>query len=428
MSEREKTEREITESNAAEQVLYKPRVLFPFVEAGMGHIMPMRSIADVFEEKYGAYVTVIRSKFFSETGDKALIALEQSWIKEVRRYNHFAPYGWFNMFMMRILGPKTLSKMIMDLYIPGTKAAAIAHMEELRPDMVVSTHWSTAYYAQLLDSRPINVNYVPDVQIIPLCRYDNDLTLVSAKRGYEKALKKYKKRFNPDNLKLVPFAIRKEAFGISMDKKENRRLLGLDENRFTVIMFEGGYGLGRMKEISRKLAKSDLDITVIAICGKNKKLYNKLQKLEVKSNVHFVVEGFTERALEYIAASDVFLGKSGASSVAEPTFFGVAEIITKYATSMERDNAAYYIEDVKNAVRIFDPNLIVKKIEEFVRHPEIIEQMQENALKYHANFGSEQTADLLWEQLCKRYPFLADLPAQEGNETAQATNKEENEE
>jgi hypothetical protein len=35
--------------------------------------------------------------------------------------------------------------------------------------------------------------------------------------------------------------------------------------------------------------------------------------------------------------------------------------------------------------------------------------MQENALKYHDNFGSEKTADILWEALCKKYPELAKI-------------------
>ena len=389
--------------------MYKPRVLFPFVEAGMGHIMPQRSICDAFEEKYGQYVTVIRSRFFSETNDRKLMELEKSFVNEVKKYNRSAAYGFFNMWLMKIFGPRFLSKIIMDKYIPGAMKAATTHMEEFKPDMVVSTHWSTNYYARHLASRPLTVTYIPDIQIIPLCRYENDMTLISAERGYKKALKKYKKRFNKDNLRLVPFAIRKEAFELSMDKKENRKALGLAEDKFTVVMFEGGYGLGRMNSICKLLAQSDLDITVIAICGMNKKLYNKLKALKPNPGVNLVVEGYCENTLQYIAASDLFLGKSGASSVAEPTYFGVAEIITKYATSMEKDNAEYYIEDVQNAVRIFNPQKAVAKIREFIEHPEEIEKMQENALKYHGNYGSEKTADVLWEMLCKKYPDLATI-------------------
>jgi processive 1,2-diacylglycerol beta-glucosyltransferase len=174
-------------------------------------------------------------------------------------------------------------------------------------------------------------------------------------------------------------------------------------------LFEGGYGLGRTKEITKILAKSDLEITVIAICGKNKKLYEMLSSLTPNPNVHLVVQGFCDNLLNYLAAADVFLGKSGASSVAEPTYFGLAEIITKYATSMEKDNAEYYIKDVKNAVAIFNPKTVVKKIREFMEKPELLKQMQDNALKYHENFGSEKTADILWQELCKKFPALATI-------------------
>lgn len=57
---------EINQSNNAD--IKKPKVLFPFVEAGLGHIMPMTAVVDVFEKKYGDRVEVIRTNFFQDTG------------------------------------------------------------------------------------------------------------------------------------------------------------------------------------------------------------------------------------------------------------------------------------------------------------------------------------------------------------------------
>ena len=385
----------------------KPRVVFAFVEAGMGHIMPMQALADTFEKKYGAYCTVVRSKFFNETGNKSLMALEKSFVREVKKYNHNWLYGYFNMFMMELLGTKFLSKIIMDAYVPGARIAAREHISELEPDMLVSTHWSTNYYAERMPKhKPLTVTYIPDVQTIPLFRYPCDMTLMSAKRGYDKALKKYKRRYNNDNIRLVSFAIRGEAFAISMDKKENRRALGLDENKITVVLFEGGYGLGKMGKITRLLVEKDLPINIVAICGKNEKLYNALKRLQVKENTTLVVEGFCDTTLQYLAAADVFLGKAGASSVAEATFFGTALIITKYATSMERDNAEYYLKDVKNALRIFKPEQVVDKIESWLSNPKELMVLQSNALQYHDAFGAEKSADVLWEMLCEEFPPL----------------------
>ena len=389
---------------------YKPRVVFPFVEAGMGHIMPERSIADAFEKKYGAYCEVVRSQFYSETNDKPLVRLERNMCNEVRKYNKNHLYGYFNMFMMGVFGPSVLSKVIMDLYVPGAGKAARKHMEELKPDLVLSTHWSTVYYAEQIESAPINVSYVPDVQIIPLCRYPNDLTLVSTSRGYNDAMKKHKKRFNKDNLRLVPFAIRKQAFEVDLDKKVARRVFGLPEDKLTIVLFEGGYGMGRMKEIVEMIARTDMKINVVAICGKNQQLYEYLKDIKPQSeNVTLVVEGFCEKTLEYLAAADVWLGKSGASSIAEATFFGCAAIVTKYATTMERDNAEYYLKDVKNCLKIFDAEQVVQKLQKWLEDPTELRALQENAWKVHELYGSEKTADVLWKLLCERFPHLKEI-------------------
>jgi UDP-N-acetylglucosamine:LPS N-acetylglucosamine transferase len=131
------------------------------------------------------------------------------------------------------------------------------------------------------------------------------MTLMSAKRGYNKAIKKYKRRYNEDNIRLVSFAIRNEAFAISMDKRENRRALGLDENKLTVVLFEGGYGLGKMGKITRLLVEKDLPVNIVAICGKNEKLYNTLKCLQTKENTTLIVEGFCDKTLQYLAAADL---------------------------------------------------------------------------------------------------------------------------
>ena len=389
---------------------YKPRVVFPFVEAGMGHIMPERSIADAFEKKYGAYCEVVRSQFYSETNEEPLQRFEKNLCNEVRKYNKNHVYGYLNMFMMDVFGPKILSKVIMDVYIAGAGEAARKHMQELKPDLILSTHWSTVYYAEQITDKPINVSYVPDVQIIPLCRYPNDITLVSTSRGYNDALKKHKKRFNKDNLRIVPFAIRKEAFEVDLDKKAARKTLGLDENKLTIVLFEGGYGLGRMKKIVELIAKTDMKINVVAICGKNEKLYDHLRNVKPQSeNVTLVVEGFCEKTLEYLSAADVWLGKSGASSIAEATFFGCAAIVTKYATTMERDNAEYYLKDVKNCLKIFNAEKVIEKLNEWLENPEELRMLQENAWKVHDLYGSEKTADVLWELLCEKFPHLKEI-------------------
>ena len=395
--------------------MYKPKVVFAFVEAGMGHIVPERSIADAFEEKYGAYTRIVRSNFYSESGKKPLIRFEKMLCDNVKMYNNCQLYGYNSLSVMNLLGPRLTSELIMK-FIPHAHKYATMHVDELQADMFLSTHWSTAYYVANSNSKPINVSYVPDVEIIPLCCYPNDMTLVSARSGYERALKHYPKRFNSDNLALVPFAIRKEAFSVPLDKKINRRNLGFDENKFTVVLFDGGYGIGKMGSVTEILAQSDLDITLVPVCGKNRKLYDRLKDIKPSPSVDLRVYGFSDRILEILGAADIFLGKSGASSVAEPCFFGVPEIITSYATQMEQHNAHYYIDYVGNAVAIFNPKKAAEKVKFFYHNRDELEKLAQKARAYHDNYGSEKTADVMWGLLQKKFPFLKEIEIQKNNE------------
>ena len=87
------------------------------------------------------------------------------------------------------------------------------------------------------------------------------------KEGYERA-KKFKRRFNDNNLKLVPCAIRESAFAVTESKQELRKKLGHDD-KFTLYITEGGYGIGMAEELCNRLIDEDLPISVIVVCGKN---------------------------------------------------------------------------------------------------------------------------------------------------------------
>ena len=94
--------------------------------------------------------------------------------------------------------------------------------------------------------------------------------------------------------------------------------------------------------------------------------------------------------------------------IAEPCFFGVPQIITKYATKIERLIGRYYIDSVNSAIKIFNPVKVADKIEEFSSSPALLEPYRNNALKQRSNYGPEKAARLTFELLCTRFPYLKD--------------------
>ena len=178
------------------------RVLFPYVEAGFGHIMPMRSIDQTFREKYGHRVEVLSSRFYTESGEACLADYQKMLGKQVRAYNRVPALGYLATFACQIGGTTAASAAAIRLVAPRACRAGIAHMEALRPDVVFSTHWATNYYARHMERRPLTVMYCPDAQQNKLFEYPCDLSLISMEDGYEKALRSGK--YSPENLKRSP--------------------------------------------------------------------------------------------------------------------------------------------------------------------------------------------------------------------------------
>ena len=383
----------------------KPRVLFPFTEAGLGHIMPMRAIAAKFEELYGGKVEIIRSNFFLDSGDPDLKIFEERLAETVVKSNKSPSFGFFMTFNMDFWGPRLDSWATMKFLRFGANEAAFKYMEELAPDLVVSTHWATNYYARHLEKRPLTAMYCPDVQMNPLFCYPCDLALVPTRVGYEKARKKYKKRFNDNNLKLVHHVIREEAFSITDDRRELRRNLGFDEDKFTIMLAEGGYGVGSMKDICEIILERDLPVTLIPVCGKNEELFQEFSKMQSKGNTDFRPIGFAENIFDLIAASDIFCGKSG-SILAEVCFFGVPQIVTHYATNIEKHIGEFFIDEVGSAQKIFDSEKVVDKLEEYINDPSKLDSFRRAAQTRLYRSGAEECARYIFDLLCVRFPEL----------------------
>ncbi|MBO7520359.1 MAG: hypothetical protein J6T73_06235 [Clostridia bacterium] len=378
----------------------KIKVLFPYVEAGLGHIMPTKSIQESFKKKYGDRVEVISPEFFSDSGDKHLIRYEKMLARQVRIYNRFPFIGYMVTTLCAIFGTNITSFCSIRATAPVASKRAIKYMDSLCPDVVVSTHWVTNYYANFLKSKPYTVTYCPDARLNKMFQYKSDLTLISMPSGYNKALKKNK--YNEDNIKLVPFFIRNEAFDISRDKREVRRKLGFPEDNFTVLIAEGGYGIGKIEKVTRLLTEKNIPLTVISVCGTNKKLYDRISALKASPAVTLKVYGFADNILELHAASDIFCGKSG-NILAESTFFGNPAVVTHFANSIEQYIADHYINTVGCAIREFSAKRAAELICNFAQNREALKPYSKAALDYREHFGSSAAADIIFEKIKENF-------------------------
>ena len=131
---------------------------------------------------------------------------------------------------------------------------------------------------------------------------------------------------------------------VAVDRRAERKRLGLDPDLPTGLVLFGGQGSETILQIAKNLNASKANLQLILICGKNQKLVKAANALNPRFPMF--VEGFTREVHSYMALADFFIGKPGPGSISEALQFHLPVIIECNAATMpqERFNAQWVTE------------------------------------------------------------------------------------
>jgi Glycosyltransferase family 28 C-terminal domain/Monogalactosyldiacylglycerol (MGDG) synthase len=131
---------------------------------------------------------------------------------------------------------------------------------------------------------------------------------------------------------------------LAIDREAEKQRLGLDPALPTGLVMFGGHGSRAMLEIAARLDKSDLDLQLIFICGRNERLARVLRGK--KKRLRFFVEGFTAQIPYYMSLSDFFIGKPGPGSLSEALLMKLPVIVERNGRTLpqERFNTEWIVE------------------------------------------------------------------------------------
>jgi hypothetical protein len=105
--------------------------------------------------------------------------------------------------------------------------------------------------------------------------------------------------------------------------------LSLGEAAFAVTLLFGGKGSPEMAPLAERLLAADPAFRVIAICGENPALFERVAPLEARNPGRLVRLGFTDRVAELLAASDLLVTKPGPGSLSEAFHQRVPVVVTR---------------------------------------------------------------------------------------------------
>ena len=385
----------------------KPKVVFTYVEAGKGHIVPTRTVCDEFRKHYGDKCEIVESKFFTETGDENLEKTEVLFRKAVQNQNR-SPVLSFLCKLGNLLAGDTFALVaLLRLSRSGIKTypRAVKHIEELDADVVYSAHWSTPFYInQLKTPRPYTICFCPDVYSNGAFNVDCNNFLMSSDVGYNQVCRS--RMYAGGNITQIPFPVRTEIEKYKGEevKAQCRAMLNIPQNEFVVALCDGGYGMARLEGTVKHLLKAAEPMTIIALCGTNHELFLKLDALSKNTpeNIRLIAVDFTDKMPQYLSCADLFAGKSGANAIAEPAALGVPIIVTKCITYIERGIKNYYVKKLKGAVYIPSCRLAAKRIRKFAANKELLKPLRDNLLNNHRqSFDAKSSADLIWQRVCE---------------------------
>jgi 1,2-diacylglycerol 3-beta-galactosyltransferase len=131
---------------------------------------------------------------------------------------------------------------------------------------------------------------------------------------------------------------------LNIDRNAERARLGLRPDVPTGLVLFGSEGSDEMLRIATALNRSESQVQLILLCGKNKKLAAKLRAMEQR--IPMFIHGFTPEIPLFMEMADFFVGKPGPGSISEALAKRLPVIVQRNAWTLahERYNADWVEE------------------------------------------------------------------------------------
>ena len=163
-----------------------------------------------------------------------------------------------------------------------------------------------------------------------------------------------------------------------------RTKLGLNPDLPTILTSAGGYGVGRVETVISLLMRLRHPAQVIAVCGKNAALKQRLEAVASASERHprvaLRVVGYTSAMHDYMAASDLIVGKPGGMTMCESLASGLVWVVVNPIPGQEERNSDHLLEE-GCAIKCNNLPALTFKIDRLLAHPDRLAAMRENSYR-----------------------------------------------
>ena len=256
-------------------------------------------------------------------------------------------------------------------------------LKEYEPDIAICTHFLPSEILSWLKAKeriacPQAIVVTDfDVHAMWLCRhYEQYFVALDETRMHMEKLGIHPGKLTVSGIPIDP------VFSVSKDKREMRIKHGLAPDKTTILVSAGGFGVGRVEDLSTCLSELQHEAQVVVLCGRNEELKKRLDKRAAKrppgSRVSIINIGYTTLMDEFMTASDILLGKPGGLTTSEALAKGLVFVIVNPIPGQEERNSDHLLEEGV-AIRCNNLPVIAYKVDRLMDDTARLARMQASA-------------------------------------------------
>ena len=285
----------------------------------------------------------------------------------------------------------TASKMLYKI----CKKKLFNYIEDFSPDVIVSTHVFATICLNIHQKKhrvgAKLISIVTDFTVHPMWEQTtSDCYIIASENLTPVALKKLGTAEN-----VLPLGIPiKEEFSQKISKQEARKILGISD-KFTVLVMMGSMGYSNAAvELVQQLDTLNDDFSIVAVCGSNKALKEKLDSMSIKKEL--TVYGFCDNVSLLMDSCDCIVTKPGGLSTSEAMAKGIPIILTNPIPGQEERNLEF-MQSNGVAIGLSNEFTVDKAVAELIRNPEVKENLIGNMKRLAKPYSTRDLAALIYD-------------------------------
>ncbi len=313
------------------------KVLIISITCGEGHNQIAKAVSNALTQG-GAECKIMQLYGFDE---KEIARKNKQFLNACKLVPHIYEKIWQNT-------RKKPLKSYINGVIKKCSGYLLENINAYSPDVIVCTHNEAgALVAHLSESGKINksiktYSIVFDYCLCPYWEYNTGLDYIIYPHETMKD-ELCSKGFKDEQI--LPFGLPVDLkYTLKEDKQKAREELGLDKNKFTVVLYSGGNCVSSAYDIIKKLLKCKTDIQIVAVCGKNEQEYKRVQKLiDTKGLKNILNYGFCTCLDKVYSAGDIVITRGGGMGVTEQINKQIPFVIREKLILNEKINEKYFV-------------------------------------------------------------------------------------